>query len=112
MKNRTLLSIVSALQHHTQEKVMNATTRWNLKPLSVLALIVAIGLVSAALEAKGKGKPPKDDPPPPPSPGFLTVHAHVVSGRAGLGVGDGVGTGQFQAGDVDRHAGEWRACRC
>ncbi len=48
MKNRTLFSRASTLQHHTQEKLMNATTRRNFKPLGQLAIIVAIGFVSAA----------------------------------------------------------------
>lgn len=44
---------------------MNATTRRNFKPLGPLAIIVALGLVSAALAAKGgnKGKPqPPEEP--------------------------------------------------
>ena len=46
---------------------MNPTTRRFLKPLGLLAIVVAIGFVSAALAGKGgKGKPPKDDPPQPP----------------------------------------------
>ncbi len=43
---------------------MKATSRMKLSSRSVLAIVVALGVVSATLAAKGKGKPPKDDPPP------------------------------------------------
>ena len=44
---------------------MHPTTRRNLKPLGLLAAVVAVGLLCTV--AGGKGKPPKDDPPPEPS---------------------------------------------
>lgn len=85
---------------------MHATTRWNFKPMALLAIILALGLVSAALAAKGgKGKPPKDDTPPPV--GYVLTYLGTLGGDQSIAYSmnnSGVVVGQ--AGDLngDQHA--------
>ncbi len=77
-------SVFKTPQHHTQEKVMHATTRMNFKPLALLAAVVALGLVSAALSLADP--PPhshggEDPPPPEPSVGYWVTFLGTLGGE-------------------------------
>ena len=94
---------------------MPATTRWNLKPLGLLAAVAALGLVSAALslaDHKGKphGKPGGEDPPQPElSVGYMFTPLGTLGG--GDGLARAMNNGGVVVGEADIPSGEQHAFR-